>query len=175
MQRYSMLVCGFGCELTDELIAYLERAVALVKAYRPAFVVFSGGPTQQFSAPGITEAQLMYDYVVPRCSELGDTQWLQDHDSFDSLDTIVHAKELLEARTEPGRLVTYTDASRTLKVNAVAKRKMPRWKFIQETYDLHSNPETQIIALLMELPMIYIPLLHVPSSLYRRGWRAKRI
>jgi hypothetical protein len=171
----SMLICGFGCHLNDSLSGYLNRAVALCKALKPHYVVFSGGATQQRTAPGLTEAQVMYDFVVPRCGELTGTDWICDHNAFTSVENVINTKRALLEHTVPGRLLTYTDASRTLKVRLGTYWLMREWQITQETYDLHSNPVNQVVSLALEAPMIIIPALHKPWSLYRRGWRAKRI
>lgn len=174
-QDLSMVIFGFGTHLTKELTGYLDRGVKLCRALYPAHIVFVGGPTQQRTTPGRTEAQVMYDYVVPRCSELTQAQWHCDHDSFTSVENVINAKHILEKQTNPGRLLTYTDASRTLKVRLGTWRYMRQWQVIQETYDLQSNPVGQVVSLALETPMMFVPVLHKPWSWYRRGIRAKRI
>lgn len=176
MQESLSMVCfGFGNHLSEQYRGYLNRFAEYCTVLRPQFVIFSGGATQQRTAPGRTEAQVMHDYVVPRCPELVDTTWLLDEDAFTSLETVWNTKRILEDRTEPGRLLTYTDAGRTLKVRLCTRQHMPQWHVTQETYDMRSNPIGQLAALAIEGPMTYLPILHRPWAWYRRAVRAKRI
>ena len=56
---------------------YLERVAYFIDEYLPDFLVFSGGATQQKSAPGQTEAKIMFNYVFPRMNKVSREKYLQ--------------------------------------------------------------------------------------------------
>lgn len=67
MQRHIVIVCGYGCHLKPELQEYLNRVVEFLNSI-PSDVeldfIPSGGATQQFTAPGVTEAELIMTEVI---------------------------------------------------------------------------------------------------------------
>lgn len=59
-----VLVCGYGCHLTSKLRGYLEHVARYLEGRSSvANVVLSGGYTQEISAPGISEADLMSGFL----------------------------------------------------------------------------------------------------------------
>ncbi|MDP2648176.1 MAG: hypothetical protein Q8P35_02980, partial [Candidatus Yanofskybacteria bacterium] len=70
-----VIVCGYGCHLVTPdsrdtpLKNYLDRVVQFLNTHRPSAVVLCGGYTQQKSAPGVSEAALMRDYITPGLHE----------------------------------------------------------------------------------------------------------
>ena len=64
--RHVVIVNGYGCHLDTPLKPYLDRVVRFINDIPSDVslqVIFSGGLTQQMTAPGITEANLMAEYV----------------------------------------------------------------------------------------------------------------
>jgi len=59
-----VIVCGYGCILNEELKGYLNKVAKFLLKNRPAILIFSGGATQKKSAPGKTEADVMYSYIT---------------------------------------------------------------------------------------------------------------
>jgi hypothetical protein len=64
VKKHVVVVCGYGCHLVPELKEYLNRVVEFIHKHSPDLIIFCGGLTQRKSAPYISEADLMYDYVV---------------------------------------------------------------------------------------------------------------
>ncbi|MEX2090855.1 MAG: ElyC/SanA/YdcF family protein [Candidatus Paceibacterota bacterium] len=65
--RHIIIVNGYGCHLDTPLKPYLDRVTLFfndVPSLAYPILLFSGGPTQQKSAPGVTEAGLMVEYVT---------------------------------------------------------------------------------------------------------------
>jgi len=58
-----VIVCGYGCHLVDVLVVYLNKVIDFLKENKPDLVIFCGGETQRDSAFGISEAQMMANYV----------------------------------------------------------------------------------------------------------------
>ena len=88
-----VVVCGYGCHLRGPegrptpLVPYLERVAAFVNKHNPELVIFCGGYTQRKSAPGVSEAGLMSDYL--------------DHNQ------VILPGNVTEFRTEKGSYTTY--------------------------------------------------------------------
>ncbi len=66
-KRHILNVFGYGCHIDSPLgWIYLPRVLRFINEVsedEDLNVVFYGGPTQQASAPGITEAKLMHDWI----------------------------------------------------------------------------------------------------------------
>lgn len=62
---YIVVVCGYGCHLDTPLRPYLDRVFRFIQDEHPNAVIFCGGFTQHKTAPGVSEAALMRNYVCP--------------------------------------------------------------------------------------------------------------
>ncbi|MEK7640682.1 MAG: ElyC/SanA/YdcF family protein [Patescibacteria group bacterium] len=124
----NVLVCGYGCHLTESLKRYLDFvANYLLSSTMTNLVITSGGYNNLKTAPGICEAHLMRDYflaagvtqkiiceIVARTSE-GNLYWTRHtlHNcAFDA------PSEMLEAMP----LKIFCDSIRKFKVAYMAKR-----------------------------------------------------
>ncbi len=62
-KRHVVVVCGYGCHIDTPLRPYLDRVARFVLQERPDLVILCGGETQQQSAPNVSEAGLMLQYL----------------------------------------------------------------------------------------------------------------
>ena len=62
-KKHVVVVCGYGCHLDTPLKPYLDLVVEFITRNKPDQIIFCGGFTQRKSAPNISEAGLMYNYV----------------------------------------------------------------------------------------------------------------
>jgi len=97
--RHIVIVNGYGCHLNTPLMPYLDRVVRFINEVPTDMVlqlIFTGGPTQQDSAPGVTEAHLMSEYVTKH-PDRRRVQFmsLEEETAFTSYDNISKAAELI--------------------------------------------------------------------------------
>jgi uncharacterized SAM-binding protein YcdF (DUF218 family) len=57
-----VVIMGYGCHLTAVVRAYLDKAVKAIAA--DDIVIATGGFTNAISAPGVSEAMVIADYLV---------------------------------------------------------------------------------------------------------------
>jgi hypothetical protein len=100
-KRHVVIINGYGCHLDTPLKLYLDRVVQFLNSIPREVVLqllFSGGPTQQKSAPGITEARLMRAYIYkhyhPERDRMGFVSYEEDT-AFTTHDNISKAAEWL--------------------------------------------------------------------------------
>lgn len=98
LKKIILVVNGYGCHLDTPLgWVYLPKVLRFIEEhYTEIFlVVFCGGETQKKTAPGISEAQLMYNWIITRlqrdrkCSEeeiLEQIQFAIEHESYTSFE-----------------------------------------------------------------------------------------
>lgn len=82
-----VVVNGYGCHLDTPLgDVYLPRVVRFINETQPDLIVFSGGETQRKTAPGISEAELMRKFVMPRLDRLPEKGFGCDAHSYTTLE-----------------------------------------------------------------------------------------
>ena len=164
-------IFGYGCHLNNELSMYLDNNVAFANREKPDCLVFCGGFTQRKSAPGVSEAKLMFDYVVPRLSYVPhDTLIEQDsYTTQDNAEKLVSKLGLLlcSART---KLTVACEATRTLKVDLAVRSFLRRRPYLLTTSWELMSPQKQIISTLYDWVAIKFP----PLALYFRNKRIRR-
>lgn len=97
--RHILIINGYGCHLDTPLKPYLDRVVLFFNDI-PWFVypqlIFSGGPTQQKTAPGVTEAGLMARYVSKHPNRrIRFSKFFKEDMAFTSYDNISRSAELI--------------------------------------------------------------------------------
>ncbi|MEK7121536.1 MAG: hypothetical protein AAB857_02400 [Patescibacteria group bacterium] len=85
-KQHVLLVNGYGChtQFEDPKIdrflkgyrRYLNKVARFVDEYLPDFLLFSGAETQQNSAPGQSEAKVMWEFVFPRLNMISREKYL---------------------------------------------------------------------------------------------------
>lgn len=118
-------VLGYGCHLTPALRCYLDGAAqqigAEIEAHpeRSALLFCSGGFTMHGSAPGVSEARLMADYLRERGLTLPQ---VLDEEARTTLENLRHLSRLCAARAISAReVVICCDEARQGKIAHVAR------------------------------------------------------
>lgn len=96
MVQHIVIVCGYGPELTDSLKVYLDEVVAFCKAYRPGVLICCGGCSRQRTRPGVSEAEVMMEYLKSKLQG-GACPWWRflDESSLTTIENIQNAQEIL--------------------------------------------------------------------------------
>ena len=128
--RHIVIVSGYGCHLDTPLKPYLDRVVRFINSI-PSDValqlIFTGGPTQQASAPGVTEAHLMAEYVHkhPDRRRMGLVSFEEDT-AFTTYDNISRAAEWIrhtvpDRKYESTKITICCEATRSANVVMLAR------------------------------------------------------
>ena len=164
-------IFGYGCHLNTELKQYLDNNVEFANRERPDCMVFSGGFTQRKSAPGVSEARLMKDYVIPRLCYTPKYILLEE----DSYTTPDNARRLAEnaewfSWTAQTKLTVACEATRALKVDDAIRYYLGRrTNLVTSSWELMS-PTKQIISTLYDWAAIRF----TPLARYLRNKRIRR-
>jgi hypothetical protein len=172
MSHHILIVCGYGCHLVPELKGYLDRVIEFCNKHQPKWILLSGGYTQKKSAPGISEAHLMLDYVQPKLTYYPGMMFIDD-DSYTSPDNIERAVRRIRSynpKCLEGDLIltVFCEATRALKIDLLVRHFFGRRADIETASWERMAPTKQIISTLYDLAAIKIPLL-------ARYWRWLRI
>lgn len=105
-----LIVNGYGCHTMSEVPEfdrflvgyrrYLDEVASFINEEDPDMIIFCGGETQRKTAPGLSEAEIMYEYVYPKVrhtrrnqirknpSWFGGliTRWIREKDSYTTLE-----------------------------------------------------------------------------------------
>lgn len=95
--RHIIVVNGYGCHLDTPLKPYLDRVVRFfndVPSLIYPILLFTGGPTQQKTAPGVTEAGLMAEYVTKhRDRRIRPSDYFKEDTAFTTYDNIARSAD----------------------------------------------------------------------------------
>lgn len=114
-EGHAILVCGYGCHLSQKLRDYLLFVARYAKGCPDATVVVSGGFTNRKTAPGVSEAKLMKDFLVVS----GVTNRIvMDEKALTTLDNVRFAIGII-INPEQSTLTILCDGTRALKVRLI--------------------------------------------------------
>ena len=192
--RHIVIVNGYGCHLTESLELYLDRVVRFINEV-PTDValqlIFTGGPTQQYSAPGVTEAHLMAEYVIKHLDRR--PMSFKEDTSFTTYGNTSRAAEWI-CNTIPGRdtatgrkfestkITVCCEATRSANVVMLARHFL--LSFVKSIDDItvetasweRANPFRQVGNLIYNKLAITFPWLYLAEYEHRRRMRrAKKI
>lgn len=133
-KRHVVVVCGYGCHLTDPegrptpLKPYLGKVANFINQHDPDLVVFCGGYTQRKSAPGVSEAGLMSSYldhdqkIIPGRKTL----FVNEANSYTTFKNIEYAANLIGLESWEGkvRVTIFCEATRSPIVIMLARHFM---------------------------------------------------
>ncbi len=138
-KRHIVVVCGYGCHLRDPegrptpLMPYLAKVVTYLYMRQPELVIFCGGHTQRDTAPGVTEARLMANYVADAfrgCAWFFRGKVRLEEGSYTTLYNIRNAAATIRnwafhhARGEKVRITVFCEATRSPNVVMLARHFM---------------------------------------------------
>jgi len=121
-----LIVNGYGCQLVPVLVGYLDGVCAFMQSNVVDLMILCGGQTQRKTFPGVSEAQLMLDYIKGNIAPtlipddvvlLEDTYW--------TFENIVAAAKAINDREgvlnpDDARMTIFCEAQRSLTVQIVA-------------------------------------------------------
>ena len=168
-KQHVVIVNGYGCHTSfDDRISdrflegyrrYLQRVAGFIDTNIPDLLILTGGETKKKSAPGRSEAKVMWEYIFPRMIKASRDRYLQgknknvmfDERSFTTWDNSACAYlALLKAigagviRNEPCRITHFCEAHRAPVVN-MCDRNFLIW-FVQNLNDLRVETESWELA-----------------------------
>ena len=126
-KRTIVVVCGYGCHLDTPLRPYLDRVVKFVEENRTGLLILCGGETQKSSAPGVSEARLMRNYVArkipPSCHLLIAQSSYTTYENIKCATALITQIEDLSMFSVSGRnkIVVFCEAQRAATVIMLAR------------------------------------------------------
>ena len=172
MAQHIVIVCGYGCHLVPELRGYLDRVVRFCNENKPDCLILCGGFTQRKSAPCISEAMVMEEYLIPRLNYSSKVMYMEES-SYTALDNIDNAVKtirrdaLMEDITS---LTVFCEATRALKMDLLVRHFLGRRADIETASWELMSPAKQIVSTLYDWAAIKFP----PLAHYFRNKRLKR-
>lgn len=157
---WAVLVCGYGCRLSPEMELYLNKVVEFVKINNVRAIITSGGKTNRRSAPGISEAGLMADYLKAQ----GVTMPVYlDGEAITTTGNIEGATQYLtKLGMKPEQLVIFCDSCRSLKVKLITEVLLGCWPTVH-TFDLTKHFKKKLSQYCIRTPLeilaLYFPVL----------------
>lgn len=156
-----------------ELQKYLDRVVRYINENKVETLILCGGYTQRESAPGVSEAKLMLDYLIARIPlQKRPVPILVERNSYTTLENIRNIKAWVSGTKL--RVTIFCEATRALKVDMLTRYYLGRRVNIETVSWEEMPPVKQLIATIYEFLAMYLP----PLAWYfhwRRISRAKRI
>ncbi|MDD4290224.1 MAG: ElyC/SanA/YdcF family protein [Patescibacteria group bacterium] len=107
------IVLGYGCHLTDIIKRYLHHACLYIN--QGDNVIVSGAYTNNKTAPNMSEAILMEDYLRDNYCLKNITK---EDESITTLDNLINSKKIIfkNKKFEKAKIVIFCSSSRILKV-----------------------------------------------------------
>lgn len=133
MSNTVAVVLGYGCHLTESIKRYLERVAAYESAYKFSVIITTGGFTEKKSAPGISEAWLMANYL--KAFGVSAPVILEER-ARTTTENLRNVARLIRERGLEGKpIMIFADSCRALKVRLLARLIIGVWPMIRK-YDL---------------------------------------
>lgn len=170
-RKLIVIVYGYGCHLTDRYKEYLRRVANFLGSNLVDWLIFCGGESQKKSAPGISEAGLMRDFLEGD----GENDWHEAYVGKRPLPKIFTESTSLTTpenvcftatfltKFDPKnyQLVIFCDASQALKVKILAEEIFPEHEIQIETCDFSGRGEAkkQLKATILEVLALKLPVL----------------
>lgn len=151
-----VVVCGYGCFLTGKYAKYLGRVAEYVRGNTVEKVIVCGGPTQQQSAPGCSEAQVMRIFLEQRIS----APIVEEDESYTTFANLRNARAQLPFPTPAVTIVIFCDAIRALKVRLLAEKEFHGYAVRIETFDIGAgSAKKQLISTCGETLLLFFPFI----------------
>ncbi|MEK7460435.1 MAG: ElyC/SanA/YdcF family protein [Patescibacteria group bacterium] len=113
-----VVVLGYGCHLTKPMRVYLDNVAHFVGARNVAAIVTTGGYTNKKTAPGISEAMMMADYLKRNGVT---TIILQEKEAQTTAENLKNVDRMLAYHHLRGRpIVIFCDEAHKLKVKLLS-------------------------------------------------------
>src|SRR3989344_5894390 len=170
--QHVVIVCGYGCHLVPVLQEHLDRIVLFINEEKPDCLIFCGGFAQRKSAPGVSEAGMMYCYITPRLRHSLLLVFLET-DSYTSLDNIQLANKInrrWELAQPETKLTVFCEATRALKHDRMIRKIFRRRANLETASWELMDPLKQLGSTIYEWTAMEFP----PLASYFRDKRIRR-
>lgn len=179
MQQNIIVVLGYGCHLTEKLDKYLEECALVIGIKKPRNVVFSGGKTAGKTLPGVSEAQVMANYIN-KCNLGYQPTIMLEEDSITTEQNLRFTKELFCNHAaslgfpKSRDIMIFCDTAREQKIKVLARI---IWGFRPNcaTHDFTKSPLGRLGQYLIATPLDVIATLVPPIGQLKLGWRRRKI
>lgn len=142
-------VLGYGCHLNPGMERYLNTVAHFVNINETEKIVLAGGFTNSQSAPGISEAGMMQQYLKRKIS----TQMILEESSRTTTENLKSIKKVIEEqKLENYSLIIFCDSCRSLKVRLIARFTFGFWPQIK-TYQLTKSLIQRAKQILLATPL----------------------
>jgi len=169
-----VVVLGYGCHLNESMVAYLDHVISFVLAHEKVrAVIVTGGYTNEKSAPGVSEAGMMADYLKEQGIKVPiilDETATTTKENLQGIVRIVHER-VLEVDRE--QVVIFCDEARSFKVKVLGRLILGYWPKTN-TYDLTQEWRAKIMQIAIATPLDVIASL-IPSLEKLKHSRKQRI
>lgn len=145
-----IVVLGYGCHLTESVKKYLDSVVLFVAINKVTAIITTGGYTNRKTAPGISEAGMMADYLKQSgvvAPILLEETAVTTNENLRSVIRIAREQQLTDKR-----VVVFCDSARSFKVRILARLILGHWPEFR-TYELTKGLVAKIKQLLVAMPL----------------------
>lgn len=155
-----VIVLGYGCHLHEEMKNYLRLVAGWTRNRGDMVVITTGGFTNPNSAPGVSEASMMADYLL----KIGvDVPIILEENARTTRENLLNVRGILyEQNLQPESVTIFSDSIRGFKVKVLAKAifKIRPIKFIgyNLTRNWKSKAKQMLIGTPVEILGHYLPL-----------------
>jgi len=146
-----VVVLGYGCHLHEEMKNYLRLVADWLRNRNDVVVITTGGFTNPVSAPGVSEAMMMAEYLLK--IEL-DAPIIVEEQARTTKENLLNVRRILyEQNLQPKSITIFGDGIRGFKVRVLAKAifKVRPIKFIG--YDLTKRWKSKVKQMLIGTPV----------------------
>ena len=162
-----VVVLGYGCDLSA-IERYLQSVVSFVESHEVQAIIASGGFTSLRSAPGVSEAAMMADYL----KECGVTTPIYlDEEALTTADNIRAIPKICKKERLPvAPIVIFCDKAHSVKVQLLARLVLRRWVDVS-TYGLTQGfvpIAKQILVTPLDVLAAKVPILDVLAHLRKQ-------
>jgi hypothetical protein len=167
-----LAVLGYGCHLTEALKQYLLEVTYFLRwqdmgQNTRIIIITSGGFTNHSSAPNVSEAKMMADFLKEHtfCEILTDRKARTTRENIYGVSEVLKRNDL-----NPDKVFIFCDKLREIKVSFFAKRVL-KTPFEVITHDFHKGWKSwvkQAVATPLTLVGFYLPILHKIEILLRK-------
>lgn len=156
-KKYMVVVLGYGCHLTPQMINYLNSVVDFVHHYAVSCIILTGGFTNKKTAQGVAECSMMCRYLYKSEFKL-DCSFELDYDALTTTENIEFVERAVKwHKGEFDEIVIFCDSCRSLKVRLLARAILGFWPKIKEC-DITQNFWLKLRQVLFATPIELLAL-----------------
>lgn len=161
-----VVVLGYGCHLTEKMQRYLDGVVAFVKNNSVAWVIATGGYTNKKSAPKMSEAEVMANYLRRHgIAVITENAARTTVENFEGI-----AKIICRRNIRPTSIVVFCNKTHATKARVIGRAILGVWPEIKPADVLGTSGKEickQVIATPLDVLSLWIPFIR------RQGLRRK--